>query len=183
MFERFTTSARESVTRALEIARAEGASEVGSGHVLLGVVGDGTTTAGRALDRLGIAPDSLAACLRTLGADRLDAEALAGVGVDLDAVRAQVEATFGPGALDAPLEPGRRTPSRPPFDAAAKKMLELALREAIRFRTKRLDTGHLLLAAARADGSTAQRALVWFGPDRTAVEEAVVAVWAEGVAQ
>ncbi len=105
-------------------------------------------------------------------------------------MRAQVEATFGVGALDVPTDgPGRRprTDGRRgghvPFDPAAKKMLELALREAVRFHSKGIDTGHLLLAAARLDGATAQRALTWFGSDRKAVEEAVVAVWAEGTAE
>ena len=91
------------------------------------------------------------------------------------------------GALDTTAaRPGRRARSggrrgHIPFDPAAKKMLELALRESIRFSSKGIDTGHLLLAAARTDGTTAQRALAWFGHDRRAVEAAVVATWAEGV--
>ena len=139
------------------------------------------------LARLGIEPASLAECVRSFDTDALDADALAGIGVDLDAVRSQVEATFGAGALDTTAaRPGRRARSggrrgHIPFDPAAKKMLELALRESIRFSSKGIDTGHLLLAAARTDGTTAQRALAWFGHDRRAVEAAVVATWAEGV--
>lgn len=129
--------------------------------------------------RSAIEPDSLAECVRSLTTDSLDADALAGIGVDLEAVRAQVEATFGAGALDAATRP-RRTKGHVPFDPAAKKMLEPALREAIRFTSKGIDTGHLLLAAARLDGATAQRALAWSGHDRRAVEDAVMAAWAEG---
>ena len=180
MFERFTRSARAAVVRAEEAGRRDGATHIGSGDLLLGAVHVEQSVAARALARLGIEPDSLAECVRSLKTDSLDADALAGIGVDLEAVRAQVEATFGAGALDAP--GARRSPrGHVPFDPAAKKMLELALREAIRFKSKGIDTGHLLLAAARLDGAAAQRALAWFGHDRKAVEDAVVASWAEEV--
>ncbi|OJV82279.1 MAG: hypothetical protein BGO37_04680 [Cellulomonas sp. 73-92] len=178
MYERFTRSARQAVVWAEEAGRREGADHIESGHVLLGAVHVERSVAARALARLGIEPDSLAECVRSLKTDSLDADALAGIGVDLEAVRAQVEATFGAGALDAATRP-RRTKGHVPFDPAAKKMLELALREAIRFRSKGIDTGHLLLAAARLDGAAAQKALAWFGHDRKAIEDAVVAAWAD----
>jgi ATP-dependent Clp protease ATP-binding subunit ClpA len=188
MFERFTRSAREAIVSAQELARRDGARAIESGYLLLGAVQAPSSYAARALARLGVQPTSLAECVRSLGADVLDAQALAGIGVDLEAVRAQVEATFGTGALDAPTDDpacrsgaDTRRGGRMPFDPSAKKMLELSLREAIRFASGGIDTGHLLLAAARVDGATAQRALAWFGHDRTAVEEAVVATWAEGV--
>ena len=180
MFERFTRSAREAVTWAEENGRRTGATHIGSGDVLLGAVNVENSVAARALARLAIEPASLAECLRSLDADALDAEALAGIGIDLAAVRSEAEATFGAGALDPAPRP-RRTAGHVPFDPAAKKMLELSLREAIRFKSKGIDTGHLLLAAARLDGATAQKALAWFGPDRAAVEAAVVATWADDV--
>lgn len=183
MFERFTRSAREAVVWAQELGRRDGVQQIESGYLLLGATHETSSVAGRALARLGIEPGSLAECVRSLDADALDADALAGIGVDLEAVRTQVEATFGAGALDSPAT-GARRPARQKghvaFDAAAKKMLELSLREAIRFHGKGIDTGHLLLAAARLDGATSQRALAWFGQDRRAVEQAVVATWAEG---
>jgi ATP-dependent Clp protease ATP-binding subunit ClpA len=180
MFERFTRSARAAVVWAEEAGRRDGASHIESGYVLLGAVHVEGAVAARALARLGIEVDSLAECVRSLDTDALDADALAGIGVDLEAVRAQVEATFGAGALDAAAGEPRRAKGHVPFDPAAKKMLELALREAVRFKSKGIDTGHLLLAAARLDGATAQRALAWFGHDRRAIEEAVIAAWAEG---
>ena len=179
MFERFTRSAREAVVWAEEAGRREGATHIESGYVLLGAVHVEGSVAARALARLGIERDSLAECVRSLDADSLDADALAGIGVDLDAVRTQVEATFGAGALDAAAGRPARGKGHVPFDPASKKMLELALREAVRFKSKGIDTGHLLLAAARLDGATAQRALAWFGHDRKAIEDAVVATWAE----
>ncbi len=185
MFERFTRSAREAVVWAQELGRRDGVDQIESGYLLLGATHETSSVAARALARLGVEAGSLAECVRSLDADALDADALAGIGVDLAAVRAQVEATFGPGTLDTPAaEPVRRARSGArrghiPFDPAAKKMLELALRESIRFKSKGIDTGHLLLAGARLDGATAQRALAWFGHDRTAIEAAVVATWAE----
>lgn len=189
MFERFTRNAREAVVWAQELGRRDHVDQIESGYLLLGATHVEASVAARALARLGIEQASLAECVRTLDADALDADALAGIGVDLEAVRAQVEATFGPGALDTPADgPGRRprAEGRPkgriPFDPAAKKMLELSLREAVRLHHKGIDTGHLLLAASRLDGATAQRALAWFGQDRRAVEQAVLATWAEGTA-
>ena len=72
------------------------------------------------------------------GADeRDDAEALAAIGIDLDAVRDAVAANLGPDAwTSAAASRGRRLFGRRshlPLDAAAKKALELSLREAIRW--------------------------------------------------
>ena len=170
MFERFTRSARAAVVWAEESGRRTGAHHIGSADVLLGAVNVESSVAARALARLGIEPGSLAECVHSLDADALDAEALAGIGIDLDAVRSQVEATFGAGALDPDAARPRRTAGHIPFDLAAKKMLELALREAIRFKSKGIDTGHLLLAAARLDGAPPPQAHAWFGPPPAAGE-------------
>ena len=66
-----------------------------------------------------------------------------------------------------------------PFDAAAKKLLEVSLREAIRCKHRRIDSGHLLLAVVRLDDTTAYRALAALGVGPAAVREAVTAVWAD----
>ncbi|MEZ0448415.1 Clp protease N-terminal domain-containing protein [Cellulomonas sp. ICMP 17802] len=178
MFERFAHDAREAVVHAQDEARSLGADHIRTEHVLLGAVRAPDAVATRALLRLGVDGAALLAAVRALPSDAIDADALAGVGIDLDAVRAQVEASFGPGALDGPGAP-RTTAGHLPFDADAKKMLELALREAIRFRHRRIDTGHLLLAAVRVDGSGAYRALASAGAGVEAVREAVAAVWAD----
>ena len=73
-------------------------------------------------------------------------------------------------------------PAGTAVEAVAEQTIEMKFPNVIiRFSSKGIDTGHLLLAAARTDGTTAQRALAWFGHDRRAVEAAVVATWAEGV--
>lgn len=170
MFERFTRDARAAVTQAQDEAGALGASHIDSEHVLLGAVRtDGV--AQRALSTLGVRAADLASAVRA--GQGLDDDALASIGVDVAAVRAQVEQTFGPGALDA------RTPTHPrTFTPAAKKLLEVALREAVRTRRRSIDTGHLLLAAARLDETGAHAALSSLGLTQDAVRDAVTATWA-----
>ncbi len=117
--------------------------------MLLGTLRAPDTVAAQALARLGVRHADVLAAVRARPRDAIDADALAGVGIDLDAVRAQVEASFGPGALDA--RPSRSPNGHLPFDSAAKKLLEISLREALRYKHRRIDTGHLLLAVARLD--------------------------------
>ncbi len=76
---------------------------------------------------------------------RLDAAALATLGIDLDAVRARADELFGRGALDAP---GRRR-GHVPFSSASKKVLELALREAIHVGDNEIRADHVLLGLTR----------------------------------
>jgi ATP-dependent Clp protease ATP-binding subunit ClpA len=123
-----------------------------------------------------------------------DAAALRAIGIDLDAVRAKVEETFGPGALDEPpddlAEPGGTAPSlldrlrgrrptptptdadrepapgrHPRFVRRAKKVLELALREAIRLRHNHIGPEHLLLGILREGEGLAVRIMVDAGVD------------------
>jgi len=178
MFERFAKDAREAVVQAQDEARTLGVDRIGPEHVLLGAVRAPDTVAAQALGRLGVSHATLLAAVRALPAHSIDADALAGIGVDLEAVRAQVEASFGPGALDA-VSGSAPTKGHLPFDAAAKKLLEISLREAIRFKHRRIDSGHLLLAAVRLDDTPAYRALAAVGAGPAAVRDAVTAVWAD----
>jgi Clp amino terminal domain, pathogenicity island component len=66
------------------------------------------------------------------------AQALAAQGVDLDAARAEVTAGLPPAAAE--------TPPLIPYDAAARKALELTFRAALRLDSGGVGTGHLLLA-------------------------------------
>lgn len=177
MFEKFAKDAREAVVGAQEEARRLGVDRIGTEHVLLGTVRTPDTVAARALERLGVGRADLLAAVRALPRDAIDADALAGVGIDLDAVRAQVESAFGQGALDA--EPPSSPRGHLPFDTAAKKLLEVSLREALRYKHRRIDTGHLLLAVARLDDTTAHRVLSSLGVRTEAVRESVAATWAD----
>jgi ATP-dependent Clp protease ATP-binding subunit ClpA len=150
MFERFTQPARRVVVMAQEHARMLGAEEVDSVHLLIGVC----ETEGPAATLLlshGITGDQVRDAVRTAtAASRLpDAEALAGLGIDLEEIRRRVEETFGPGAPEGTRAAGRRARRRAwghlRFTTDAKKTLELALREALRRGDGYIGTEHLLL--------------------------------------
>jgi ATP-dependent Clp protease ATP-binding subunit ClpA len=100
MFERFTDSARGIVAQAQLNARRLGHSYIGCEHLLMAAaMVEGP--AGAALREQDITPERIQ--LTLLGTiaplSGLDEEALASIGIDLDAVRAKVEAEFGPDAL------------------------------------------------------------------------------------
>jgi len=179
MFERFTADARQVVVGAQTTARVSGARSIDGRCLLLGLT-ETDGTAADALISVGLDPAGLARDLRAqLRSGGLDAEALASVGIDLDVVRASADAVFGKDALDRV----GRAPAKGhiPFTADAKKTLELALREAVRLRTNRIDGAMLLLGTLRGTGSPAElvlsRALAEVGSSpsalRLAVERAV----------
>ena len=161
-FERFTKNARELVAAAEAEARALAADAVGPDHLLVAYVV--RTHSGAwllpphdwpgAVVRHAIAEERERQArlevwhARTITADALraaivqeEAEALAQLGISLEAVREQVERTFGPASWSASSSPGRL-----PFTADAKRVLERALREALDLRQRRLTGEHVLLA-------------------------------------
>jgi ATP-dependent Clp protease ATP-binding subunit ClpA len=106
MLERFSADARTVVVHAQEHARRLGHRFIGCEHLLLAVV-SGATPAGAVLRDHGLAPDWVEEqIVRRVGrgagaglfAD-LDREALASIGIDLDAVQNRIESLFGPDAL------------------------------------------------------------------------------------
>jgi ATP-dependent Clp protease ATP-binding subunit ClpA len=107
------------------------------------------------------------------GEPDLDAEALASIGIDLDAIRARVEDAFGPGALS------RRRCRRGvmalglPFTRHAKKALELALREAVAVGDRHIGSEHVLVGLIRAGDGVAARILSARGVDGGAVQAAL----------
>ncbi len=154
MFERFTPDAREVVVLAQEEARALRHDAIGSEHLLLSLLRlDTPTTA--VLRRHGLEHDAVVEAMAArAGGEDLDGEALRSLGIDLDAVRDVAEATFGPGALDAPRRRRRRSsPAHIPFTAGAKKVLELSLREALAMRSRSLTDGHIALGLLRGGGT------------------------------
>jgi hypothetical protein len=104
-------------------------------------------------------------------AGAIDAEALATIGIDLDAVRARVERAFGPGALSYPVRcsrrpawrrirlPGHRPSRRPrslasghlPLTTRARQMLECAQGEARTQQAVTAGADHLALAVIATD--------------------------------
>ena len=110
MFERFTDTARHDVVQAQEDARRLGHNYIGCEHLLLAAAAT-DEPAGVVLRENGITTERIKAeILRTTGPGQaanpvrgLDREALASIGIDLDIVRARIEAAFGADALTRPL--------------------------------------------------------------------------------
>jgi ATP-dependent Clp protease ATP-binding subunit ClpA len=105
----------------------------------------------------------------------VDAEALAALGIDLDAVRDRVEAAFGPGALE---RRGPERAGRAPFSRRAKKVLELSLRESLAMKQRSITDGHILLGLLREGGGLGIRVLCDGGADPAAVARDVRAALA-----
>jgi ATP-dependent Clp protease ATP-binding subunit ClpA len=161
MFERFTDRARTVVKVAKEEADTLGHRAIGTEHMVLAMLrGEG-----------GIGHTVLRACgieyatVRATIAAGDDAAALRSIGIDLEAVRASVEQTFGPGALDRaePAERGgflfRRSKLPTRFNNGAKKSLELSLRIALSLKHNYIGTEHILLAVMKEERGTGGRLL------------------------
>ena len=83
-------------------ARRFGHRAVGTEHVLLALTRDTESGASRILQQLDVSHGDIAEspCLAGTPTRRIDAEALATLGIDLESVRERLEETFGPGALE-----------------------------------------------------------------------------------
>jgi hypothetical protein len=118
MFERFNEEARDLVVRAVEHAIRLGHRYVGGEHILLAAVSTGQP-ASAVLRAHGVTPELVEEGIVGLGAGAglfggLDKDALAMIGIDLDAVRARIEASFGPQALARAAQAVHRDPRRRP---------------------------------------------------------------------
>src|SRR5689334_7473145 len=106
MFERFTDQARELVKAAQEEARGLGHGFIGTEHLLLAMLRPASGATATILADAGLTAERVRADIGrmlgdwTVSLGRSDAAALEAIGIDLDAVRAKIEETFGPGALD-----------------------------------------------------------------------------------
>ncbi|MFI7668701.1 Clp protease N-terminal domain-containing protein [Nocardia sp. NPDC049526] len=171
MFERFSRSARTAIVIAQEDARELRAPKIEVEHVLLGLLAQGEPELKTLLEEAGLTHRQVLESLgqqakgQPLGAE--DAEALRSIGIDLDAVRESLEATFGEDALEraVPEERSRfgrgrdRNWGHIPFTRDAKKVLELGLREALARKDRSIESGHLLLGILRAPNATTTRIL------------------------
>ncbi len=166
MFERFTRDARAVVVSTQDLCLELGSDEVHPVHLLLAL----TEEASGVRDLLashGLTTDAVADALGApqtaaptpLGDD--DAAALRSLGIDLDAIREAVDRQFGEGALDEEAAPVGRDDDpqqrrwgvggRVRFGRGSKKVLELALREAIRSHSGEIGSDHIALGVLRTD--------------------------------
>jgi ATP-dependent Clp protease ATP-binding subunit ClpA len=164
MFERFTQGARRVVVVAQEQAADLAHDWIGTEHLLLGVLADEREAA--RLRPFGLTADGAREeVVRIVGRGErdLDPEALATLGIDLDEVRRRVEGAFGPGALSSRgCRRGRRG-GYVPFTPRAKKVLQLALREAVQAGDREIRAGHLLLGVLREGDGVGARLLAAHG--------------------
>ena len=94
------------------------------------------------------------------------ARTLAKLGVTIDEVREQLDQIVGRG--------DEVTTGQIPFTPRAKKVLELALREALSLGHNHIGTEHLLLGLARENEGVAARILLDLGADEERIRTAVV---------
>ncbi len=121
MFERFTQDARAIVQASQEHARRLGHRYIGSEHILLAVVST-SQPASAVMRARGVTPELVEEeIVRRVGLGAgaglfggLDRDALATIGIDLDAVRARIEASFGPQALSNAAQAAHRARRRHP---------------------------------------------------------------------
>ena len=128
MFERFTAYARRAVVTAQEEARELNHNYIGTEHILLALL---RRPEGLPNQEDGIAP----AILEEFGMSR-------------EGVREEVIAKVGIGK-------GKAKSGHIPFTPRAKKVLELALREALQLHHNYIGTEHLLLGLIREDEGVA----------------------------
>jgi ATP-dependent Clp protease ATP-binding subunit ClpA len=139
--------------------RRLGHAFIGTEHVLALLIRDPDGEVARLLDGLGVrteAVDEALACwLRpSRQAAKIDPEALAHMGIDLDAVRECLERTFGPGALE-------RSPSS---CLGISPRLKLALASALDHAAGRpLGDVHVLLGMLSVPDAVAAHVLRGFG--------------------
>ena len=171
MFERFTDKAKAAVKQASAEARKLGHDFIGTEHQLLGLLAIGTGIAHEVLIAADVTYDAVAADVKRRIGVCVDGGALAAIGIDLEEIRRAVDDSFGEGALDRAMATkqgcGKQT-----FTPRAKKVMELALREALSLGHNYIGTEHLLLAVVREGNGVAAVVLRELAPGydfRTAV--------------
>ena len=141
----------------MEEARMLGHDSVGDEDLLLGILRAGEGIGAEALSASGV---TLEAARRE--SEAMLSEALASIGISLEEVRREAGKPF-----DMRIPRGRRVP----FSPRAKKVLERALREAVRFRNGHIGTEHVLLGILRNEDGTAVRMLAHMGVSPEALED------------
>ncbi|MFO0932393.1 MAG: Clp protease N-terminal domain-containing protein [Planctomycetota bacterium] len=146
MFDRFTDRARKAIGLARHEAQRFNHDFIGPEHVLLGLVREGGGVGATALQRLGL---------------------------DLGAVRVELERRLTPGARTV-------TFGQLPFTADAKQLLERSLEEASRLGHTYIGTEHLLLGLLRVEAGVAAQVLATLGVRLDAARAEITKLLGEG---
>jgi ATP-dependent Clp protease ATP-binding subunit ClpA len=181
--------------RAFDHAIRLGHRYLGAEHILLALA-DAGTPAAAVLRQQGLTPDRVEAHLvRLAGAGLfgdLDRAALAAAGIDVDAVRARIEASFGPQALGQANQAVRRGPAisrwNPrrvgisgaqrdgvflPHSRSAEQALRNARQEAAARHAPEVSTGHLALGLIAVDDGLVPPILAVLGVQAGALRAAI----------
>ncbi|KUM70784.1 Clp protease N-terminal domain-containing protein [Streptomyces curacoi] len=162
MFERFTKDARAVVTGAVEHAERGGAQAVEAEHMLLALLDREGSRASFALAALGggqwleSVRRALDEARRRGGLSQAEADALAGLGIDVGEIVARVEEVHGVGAMSGDRKDKRWWSGHRSFSREAKDVLERALRIAVARRDRHIGDEHILLALAGRPGVPAE---------------------------
>ncbi|WP_432155879.1 Clp protease N-terminal domain-containing protein [Streptomyces sp. bgisy153] len=162
MFERFTKDARDVVRGAVEHCERAGAGSVEPEHLLLALLDREASRAAFALAALGVAQrkdavrEALAETRRRAGLTRAEAEALAGLGIDVSAIVSRVEEVHGVGAMAGDIKERGWWSGRRSFGRDARTALEQSLRLALAHRDRHIGDQHILLALTVRPGVAAE---------------------------
>lgn len=157
IFNRFARETRRCVEAAVGEARMLGHDAVGDEDLLLGILRVDEGVAAGALSSLGVTLDAARE-----ESERMTSDALSSVGISLEEVRREAGDAF-----DMSIPDHRRIP----FSPRAKRVLEQALREAVRLRDNHIGAEHVLLGILRNEDGTAVRMLYRLGVSPGALEE------------
>ncbi|GIG87441.1 Clp protease N-terminal domain-containing protein [Plantactinospora endophytica] len=151
-FARFTDRARHVVRQAQAEARSAGGAEVGTEHLLLGILHEPDGLAGRAITALGVSAAQIRA------------------GVSSATGRASATEP-GSSATD---QPDSAVPDHLPFSPGAKRVRDRTFQEALRLGHNYVGTEHLLLGLLATEDEPGARILVGLGVTRDRAEEWIV---------
>ncbi|MGW1543102.1 Clp protease N-terminal domain-containing protein [Streptomyces sp. NPDC002309] len=168
MFERFTKDARAVVKGAVEHGEEAGAGTVDAEHLLRALLDHGAGRGAFALAALGLDErrDSVLRALdearRRAGLSKADADALAGLGIDVSEIVSRVEQAHGVGAMSGDRKDRRGDKEKSwwgahrPLGRDAREVLEKALRIAVARRERTVGDEHILLALTARPGVPAE---------------------------
>jgi ATP-dependent Clp protease ATP-binding subunit ClpA len=148
------------ISAGAEEARRLGHSYVGTEHVLLALTRDPHGGATRVLGQLGVTHADIKSskCLAQLWAPKIDPDALATIGIDLETVRERLEETFGPRALEH-ARAGMLDPTGTDIQCVMPRLKRALANAANRAGESPLHDEHVLLGLLSVSDSIAARVL------------------------
>jgi len=176
MFERFTGAARAVVVLAECEARDLGSDQVGTVHLLLGLLESEPGPTRQVLLDAGLTAGAVREELQRCSAPPAafsdeDAAALTELGIDLALVLSRLADSLGRDAVTGTRPPRR---GRVGFSRTAKKSLQLALREAVWLSARSIGAEHLLLGLLRSDDQSLASLLTRFDVDPASLRTATL---------